>query len=214
MDIHTPYKTITKDQFLFHEMRIVARLLDEDKSDKEIIDEVVTNNLFQYPTEKSLNNITRVCLSRFHQTESKELTDIIANGSSDAAKQACLFLMMNSYRLVYEFMIGVIGEKYRTQNLSFTKMDMNSFFTCLEEQNEVVASWSDATINKCKQVLKRLLVENGYMDNTRSEVLNNVLLDLSVKEAIENTDNKDALIAFGYMQRRSACRILQKDQTS
>lgn len=199
MDIHTPYRTITREQFLFHEMRIVAKLLLEEKSDSEIIGEVVTNNLFQYPTEKSLNNITKVCLARFNQTESKELIDIVANGSSDAAKQACLFLMMNYYRIVWEFMIGVIGEKYRTQDLSFTKMDLNSFFTRLQEQNEVVASWSDATINKCKQILKKILIENGYLDNQKSEVLNNILLDLSVKEAIENINNRDALIAFGYM---------------
>lgn len=199
MDIHTPYRTITREQFLFHEMRIVAKLLLEEKSDSEIIGEVVTNNLFQYPTEKSLNNITKVCLARFHQTESKELIDIVANGSSDAAKQACLFLMMNYYRIVWEFMIGVIGEKYRTQDLSFTKMDLNSFFTRLQEQNEVVASWSDATINKCKQILKKILIENGYLDNQKSEVLNNILLNLSVKEAIENINNRDALIAFGYM---------------
>ena len=199
MDIHTPYRTITREQFLFHEMRIVAKLLLEEKSDSEIIGEVVTNNLFQYPTEKSLNNITRVCLARFHQAESKELIDIVASGSSDAAKQACLFLMMNYYRIVWEFMIGVIGEKYRTQDLSFTKMDLNSFFTRLQEQNEVVASWSDATINKCKQILKKILIENGYLDKQKSEVLNNILLDLSVKEAIENINKKDALIAFGYM---------------
>lgn len=199
MDIHTPYRTITREQFLFHEMRIVAKLLLEEKSDSEIIGEVVTNNLFQYPTEKSLNNIMKVCLARFHQTESKELIDIVANGSSDAAKQACLFLMMNYYRIVWEFMIGVIGEKYRIQDLSFTKMDLNSFFTRLQEQNEVVASWSDATINKCKQILKKILIENGYLDNQKSEVLNNILLDLSVKEAIENINKRDALIAFGYM---------------
>ena len=199
MDINTSYRTITREQFLFHEMRIVAKLLLEEKSDSEIIGEVVTNNLFQYPTEKSLNNITKVCLARFHQTESKELIDIVANGSSDAAKQACLFLMMNYYRIVWEFMIGVIGEKYRIQDLSFTKMDLNSFFTRLQEQNEVVASWSDATINKCKQILKKILIENGYLDNQKSEVLNNILLDLSVKEAIENINNRDALIAFGYM---------------
>ena len=199
MDIHTPYRTITREQFLFHEMRIVAKLLLEEKSDSEIIGEVVTNNLFQYPTEKSLNNITKVCLARFHQTESKELIDIVANGSSDAAKQACLFLMMNYYRIVWEFMIGVIGEKYRIQDLSFTKLDLNSFFTRLQEQNEVVASWSDATINKCKQILKKILIENGYLDNQKSEVLNNILLDLSVKEAIENINKRDALIAFGYM---------------
>lgn len=197
MDINTPYRTITREQFLFHEMRIVARLIKEGKSDEQIIQEVAENNLFQYPTERMIKNIAQVCLNRFNNSKSEELIDIVANDSADAAKQACLFLMMNYYRLVYEFMITVIGEKYRTKDTSFTKMDLNSFFTRLQEQNDVVASWSDATIGKCKRVLKKTLVENGYLDNSRSEVLNPVLLDFRVKEAIEDSNNKEALIAFG-----------------
>ena len=199
MDINTSYRTITREQFLFHEMRIVARLIKEGKSDEQIIQEVTDNNLFQYPTERMIKNITQVCLNRFSKANSLEWIDIVANDSADAAKQACLFLMMNYYRLVWEFMITVIGEKYRTKDTSFTKMDLNSFFTRLQEQNDVVASWSDATIGKCKQVLKKTLVENGYLDNSRSEVLNPVLLDFRVKEAIEDSNNKEALIAFGCM---------------
>lgn len=199
MDINTSYRTITREQFLFHEMRIVARLIKEGKSDEQIIQEVTDNNLFQYPTERMIKNITQVCLNRFNKANSHEWIDIVANDSTDAAKQACLFLMMNYYRLVWEFMITVIGEKYRTKDTSFTKMDLNSFFTRLQEQNGVVASWSDATIGKCKQVLKKTLVENGYLDNSRSEVLNPVLLDFRVKEAIEDSNNKEALIAFGCM---------------
>lgn len=199
MDINTSYRTITREQFLFHEMRIVARLIKEGKSDEQIIQEVTDNNLFQYPTERMIKNITQVCLNRFNKANSHEWIDIVANDSADTAKQACLFLMMNYYRLVWEFMITVIGEKYRTKDTSFTKMDLNSFFTRLQEQNDVVASWSDATIGKCKQVLKKTLVENGYLDNSRSEVLNPVLLDFRVKEAIEDSNNKEALIAFGCM---------------
>lgn len=197
MDINRKYRTITREQFLFHEMRIVARLLDEGMDENKILEEIVNNNLFQYPTERMIKNIASVCLKRFKETNSKELIYIIATESSDVAKQACLFLMMNYYRLVWEFMITVIGEKYRTKDSSFTKMDLNSFFTRLQEQNDVVASWSDATINKCKQVLKKTLVETGYLDNNRSEVLNPILLDYLVREAIENTNNSEALVAFG-----------------
>lgn len=199
MDINRDYRTITREQFLFHEMRIVARLLDGGMDEEKVKEEVVANNLFQYPTERMIKNIASVCLNRFKETDSKELTHIVATESSDVAKQACLFLMMNYYRLVWEFMITVIGEKYRTKDSSFTKMDLNSFFTRLQEQNDVVASWSNATINKCKQVLKKTLVETGYLDNNRSEVLNLVLLDYSVREAIENTNNREALVAFGCM---------------
>lgn len=199
MNINTSYRTITREQFLFHEMRIVAKLLLEGKSDEEIIQEIADNNLFQYPTESMIKNIAQVCLNRFNETKSDELIDIVAYESSQVAKQACLFLMMNYYRLVWEFMISVIGEKYRTKDNSFSKVDLNAFFTRLQEQNDTVASWSEATIGKCKQVLKKTLVENGYLDNSKSKVLNPVLLDLRVKEAIENTNNKEALIAFGCM---------------
>ena len=199
MNSNEDYRTITREQFLFSEMRIVAKLLMEEKTDNQIIQEITENNLFQYPTERMIKNIAQVCLNRFNKSDSQELIDIVANDSADAAKQACLFLMMNYYRLVYEFMITVIGEKYRTKDTSFTKVDMNSFFTRLQEQNDTVASWSDATIKKCKSVLKKILIENGYLDNSRSEVLNPVLLDFRVKEAIENTNNQEILIAFGCM---------------
>ena len=104
--------------------------------------------------------------------------------------------MMNYYRLVWDFMTTVIGEKFRTKDTTLTKVDFNSFFTRLQEQNETVASWSDTTITKCKQVLKKILVENGYLDNVRSQILNPILIDFDVKEAIENINHKDALIAF------------------
>lgn len=116
MNINTPYRTITREQFLFNEMRIVASLLSEGKSEKEIIEEIANNNLFQYPTERMIKNIAQVCLNRFKEADSKELVELVAKGSSDTAKQACLFLMMNYYRLVWEFMINVVGEKYRTKN--------------------------------------------------------------------------------------------------
>ena len=199
MNINTPYRTITREQFLFNEMRIVASLLSEGKSEKEIVEEIATNNLFQYPTERMIKNIAQVCLNRFKEADSKELVELVAKGSSDTAKQACLFLMMNYYRLVWEFMINVIGEKYRTKNNSFGKVDLNSFFTQLQEQNETVASWSDSTVNKCKQVLKKSLVEAVYLDNARSQELNHILLDPELKDIIEHTQNPNALIAFGCM---------------
>ena len=195
----TTYRTITREQFLFNEMRIVAKLLNQGMDKKEVLDTIVKENLFQYPTERMIKNIAQVCLNRFNKADSLELIDIVANDSSEAAKQACLFLMMNYYRLVWEFMISVIGEKYRMKNYSFTKMDLNSFFTRLQEQNDTVASWSDATVSKCKQVLKRLLVENGYLDNNKSETLNRVLIDFSIKDAIEHIGDREVLIAFGCM---------------
>ena len=196
METSASYKTLTREQFLFSEMRITARLMMQGLSDKEIIQEIEEDNLYQYPTNKMIRNITSVCLKRLHTLDSKQLVSLIANGSSDAAKQTCLYAMIKCYRIVYDFMVGVIGEKYRLKDMSYSRMDVNVLFTRLQEQNEAVAKWSESTIQKNKQVLTKLLVENDYLDSTRSTTLNPVLIDLELKEVLQERNEKAILSAF------------------
>lgn len=189
MEESRSYKTITREQFLFHEMRTTAKLLIEGKTDEEIFDEIKRSNLFQFPTEKSLTNITSVCLRRIHNLNNPRLTEMIANGAPASAKQACFFAMMKYYHLVWDFATTVIAEKYRQKDFSYSRRDLNSFFTRLQEQNDEVASWSDETITRCKQVLNRILIETEYLDSTKSETLNPVLIDQELKDIlIENKD--------------------------
>lgn len=197
MNINEPYKaSFTREQFLFHEMRVIAGLMLNDFSDDEIINQVYESNLFQYPTEKSVRRMARNCLKRIHLLNDNILIDIIANGASDSAKQVCLYAMMNQYRVIYEFMVSVIGEKYRLKDFSFSKKDINVFFSRLQEQSDVVASWSDSTIQKLKQVLLKMLVDTEYLDNTKSERLNTVLIDFDLKNILIDKRDIAALSVF------------------
>ena len=196
METSNSYKALTRDQFLFPEMRIIARCMMQGLSDKVILQKNEVENLFQYPTNKTIRNITNVCLRRLHSLDSEKLVDLIANGSSDVAKQTCLYAMIKYYRIVYDFMVGVIGEKYRLKDMSYSRMDINALFTRLQEQNETVANWSDSTIQKNKQVLTRLLVENEYLDSLRSKTLNPVLINLELKEVLKERNEKAILSAF------------------
>ena len=196
MKINEPYKaTFTREQFLFHEMRVVASLMMEDKSDKEIIEMVFENNLFQYPTEKSVKRMTKNCLKRIRLLDDR-LIDIIANGASDSAKQVCMYAMMKQYRVINEFMISVIGEKFRLKDFSFSKRDVNTFFSRLQEQSDVVASWSESTIQKLKQVMIKMLVDTEYLDSTKSEVLNTILIDFVLKNVLIDERDFAALSVF------------------
>lgn len=197
MNINEPYKAaFTRESFLFHEMRIVANLILEGKTDKEIIDEVYEQNLFQYPTEKSIKRMTKNCLKRLHLIDDEVLINIIANGASDSAKQVCLYAMINQYRVIYEFMVGVIGEKYRLKDFSFSRKDINVFFSQLQEQSDVVASWSESTITKLKQVIMKMLVDTEYLDNLKSETLNTILIDLDLKNILLDKKEYKVLSVF------------------
>lgn len=188
--------SMTREQFLFYETRITAKLMSKGMSDREIIDTVVRDNLFQFPTEKMIKNLAGVCVKRLHALDDEELVDAIANQSSFAAKQICLYAMMKQYRLIWDFMITVIGEKYRLLDMHFTKMDLNSFFVRLQEQDDGVASWSETTIAKIKQVIMKTLVENEYLDDIKSEVLNPVLICTELENSIRSSGDEAALAAF------------------
>lgn len=193
----SPYNAvITREQFLFYEVRTTAKLINEGYSPKEVVDCIVSDNLFQYPTEKSLRNIAFACLRRLKALGDNSLIGAIATQPSDVAKQICLYAMMKQYRLIWDFMITVIGEKYRISDATFGKIDLNSYFLRLQEQDDWVACWSDSTVAKLKQVIAKTLVENKYIDTIKSTRLNPVWLHSVLENAIRENGDEIALPAF------------------
>lgn len=193
----SPYNAaITREQFLFYEMRTTAKLLNEGLNDEEAADRIVSENLFQYPTEKSVRTMALACLRRLHAMNDDSLISAMATQPSEISKQICLYAMMKQYRLVWDFMVTVVGEKYRLRDTSFGKIDLNTFFLRLQEQDDWVATWSDSTITKVKQVLNKMLVENEYIDSTSADHLNPVWLNPILENAIRSNNDDIVLPAF------------------
>ena len=193
----SPYSAvITREQFLFYEMRTTAKLVAEGLNDEQVADRNATDNLFQYPTEKSVRRMALTCLRRLKALDDPKLVAAIASQPSDVSKQICLYAMMKQYRLVWDFMITVVGAKYENRDMSFSRMDFNVFMMCLQEQDDWVASWSDSTVTKVKQVLARILVDNEYLDSTTADHLNPVLIYPILEDAIRSSGDTKALTAF------------------
>lgn len=135
-------------------------------------------------------------LRRLEALEDQTLVEAIADQPSDVSRQICLYAMVRQYRLVQDFMLTVIGEKYRLLDASFSKMDLNVFFQRLQEQDDWVATWSESTITKLKQVLQKLLVDNEYLDSTEAARLNPVLISSLLENAIRADGQEYLLPAF------------------
>ncbi len=197
MNILMPYNgSLTAEQFLFHEMRIVANEYLKGKSVDDIAAHVKRDNLFQYPTEREVPRITRACYKRIAALANDALVRHLVDAPLDISKQVNLYAMMRYNRLMYEFMTSVIGDKYRQQDLSYTRKDINVFFSRLQEQNDDVAAWSDNTITKIKQVLTKCLVETGMLDSVRAIVLNPILISTELENGIRENNDLPALAAF------------------
>ena len=192
-----PYiASLTREPFLFYEMRTTAKLLTSGLSDEDAVGQIAAENLFQYPTEKSIPRMAKACVKRLQAMEDADLIHAIATQPTEIAKQICLYAMMKQSRLVWEFMLTVIGEKYRSKDSSFGRIDLNTYFIRLQEQDDTVASWSEGTITKLKQVLAKILVETEYLDDVRADHLNPVYLHPILENAIRSHGDLAVLPAF------------------
>lgn len=193
----TPYSgSLTAEQFLFYEIRIASKLYAQGVSVDEAISRIKADNLFQYPTEREIARMTRACYRRLDALDNQCLIQEISSAPTEIAKQINLYAIMRYNRLVWDFMIQVIGEKFRTQDFSFERKDLNAFFSRLQAQNDSVAGWSSSTISKIKSVLVRCLVETEYLDHFKSTTLNPVLLCEELEQGIRENNDAEVLPAF------------------
>jgi len=112
---------------LYYEMRIVSRLYLEEKKVDEITECIKRENLFRFPTERRIYRIASACYKRIIALDNPKLVYEVANTPVDVAKQINLYSMMCYNRLVREFIEGLIGEKYRQQDYTYTMSKLMKF---------------------------------------------------------------------------------------
>ena len=61
----------------------------EGLNEDETIYRIVADNLFQYPTEKSIRQMAKACVRRLKVMGDEDLIEAVASQSSETAKQIC-----------------------------------------------------------------------------------------------------------------------------
>lgn len=187
---------LTREQFLFYEIRIAARFFMQGVTLDDAIQTITAQNLFQFPTEREVRSIARACYRRLGALENDTLVCELAEAPTEIAKQINLYAIMRDNRLVWDFMVDFIGEKYRNLDLILTRPELNVFMTELQTRDEKAATWSESTIKKIRGVLVRILVETGYLDNHRDTTLKPVYLHDELRQRIKANGDDSALCAF------------------
>ncbi len=187
---------LTGEPFLFYESRQVARLKLSGRNPQQIREEIKNQNLFQYANEKRLN-IRITAVQKRIDTLDGPLLRFLAGKPAATAKIINLYAIMNTNKLMLDFMIEVIGEKFEQGNLILEKKDLNEFFAAKREQQENVARWSDETVAKLKRVLPRIIFEAGIMVDRDTGILQRLTLDQDVEKYFRDHGEIEFLKAMG-----------------
>jgi hypothetical protein len=163
------YKSTIKSRpFFFKETKKTAELINQGFRCFEIKDKARNDNIFQVNTEARRSEIASIVLQRLKALDDF-LIEKIVNGEIGTSKQVVIYAIMKTDRLFFEFMYEVFREKILLKDFTLQDKDFNIFFYRKKEQSERVASWTDYTFYKLKQVYIRILFEAGFIKNQKND---------------------------------------------
>jgi len=185
-----------KFSFWFMEFKSVVKLLSEGKSYKEIKELAQNKNLFAASTPARANQIYSTVSARIKSLD-KSFYPVFINGDISTQKLFALIAVMAHDTLFFDFVYEVIREKMIIGSNEYTDSDIRIFFRDKQLQNETVAKWTDATLNRLGGSYKTMLYEAGVTDKGKeTRKILKPILDRETKQWLASHDMKPIIKAL------------------
>ena len=177
-----------KHSFWFMEFRNEAKLLSEGKSFEEIRELCRNENIFAASTPERSMQIFNTVSSRIKAVGSS-FYPIFLDGDVATQKIFNLAAIMANDTLFFDFMYEVVREKMIIGTSVLTDADIRIFFKNKQTQDEVVAKWTEQTLQRLGRSYKAQLYEAGILDDkarrTERQILKPIL-DPTLKYWLED----------------------------
>lgn len=183
------YKSTIKSRpYLYKETKKASSLMNKGLKAEEIKEKSLEDNIFQLESETRKKEVASIITTRLKSLD-EHIIYSIENSNIETSKILVLYAILKTDRLFFEFINEVYREKIILKNLFIRDKDFGIFFQNKREQSEKVASWSEYTFKKLKQVYIRILFESGLIANQKG--------DREIKVPIIESEIKDYLYSIG-----------------
>jgi hypothetical protein len=161
--MNTPYSmSFTTGALLYPESLIVAGLYEELGDWTAVREKVVRDNRLQMRTRNASERICQEVISRLKLLASPEL-DLLTTGSHQEQNQLLWLAACKRYRFIHDFAVEVLREKFLRLDLELAPEEYDRFFHDKAEWHPEVARVAQATREKQRQVVFKMLREAGLL---------------------------------------------------
>lgn len=163
------YKSTIKSRpYLYKETKKASSLINRGSRVEEIKGKSLEDNIFQLESEARKKEVASIITARLKSIDEHIIYNI-ENSNIETSKVLVLYAILKTDRLFFEFINEVYKEKILLKDLFIRDKDFGVFFQNKREQSEKVASWSEYTFKKLKQVYIRILFESGLIANQKGD---------------------------------------------
>ncbi len=143
------------------------------------------NNLLQSRTNSRTTRVLAELIPRLKLLSDDQLS-LLVEGSLVEQKYLLWFTICKTYRLIKEFAVEVLREKFLSRNMKITELDYDAFFNRKADWNEGLENITALTRKKIRQVVFHILREAELLtdDNTiLRAMLSNRLIEVLRSDA-------------------------------
>lgn len=174
------------------ESRIIARLILKGVSDIELKHLLTVENILQKRSPATAVRAAELIKKRL-RIVNPDLLQIIAEGSRQALMQALLIAAIKHNNLIGDFLLRVVKEKWRLFETKLKPADWESFLRECEQIDSTVLNWKTTTRVKLGQIVKKCLVEAGYLESATNPTITPIMLLPEIKNYLLENDERYVL---------------------
>ncbi len=166
----SPYSaSFTARALGYYEMEsILPVMLDESISDKVRVLTQDSSHL-QLATLQSRKRVLSEMLVRFNAVDQSFWNRYVGLGEKEK-RLALLFVILKSYRLLFELQVNLVIPKYYSPDRVLTKNDVFAAISEVASRDEFVDSWSEDTRNRASSQYVTILRQAGLIDEETGEL--------------------------------------------
>lgn len=171
-----------------NESRIIAKLLLDETGSKKMKHLLTSENILQKRSPATALRSAELIKKRLRLVK-RDLLETIINGDRRAMIQGLLVAAILHNPLIGDYLLRVVKEKWRVFETKLKPADWEKFLAECEQIDETVRSWKPSTRAKLGQVVKKCLVEAGYLESATNPQITPVLLAPEIRKYL--LDNKE-----------------------
>ena len=175
---------IVAGSLLVPESREIARLLLQGDDKNAWKDAIMKGNILQKRSPETAKRQGRLIQKRL-SLMSPDHWEMVAEGHAALATQAVMAAAIKHSHLIGDFMLSVVREHWRTFQKTISNSDWHHFMENCAQLDPRVEAWTEKTRAKIKQVVFRILAEAGYIQSTKSLLLQPVSIEPELRKYLD-----------------------------
>jgi hypothetical protein len=178
---------LVSQSFWFVEFKRIVKLLESGKTESEIKDLCLKENLFGAAKEYRARRMYGYIWNRVKQLD-ESLMQLFLRTDLSTQKIINLICVLKTDRLFFEFLYEVYREKVILGFDVIEDIDMRVFFNQKEMQSEEVAQWVDTTKKRLRNIYTNYMMDANLLAvEGKQKKIKVPILDIALQRYLELT---------------------------